>query len=76
MTEPILVERADGEDEGIVTVVVNRPEKLNALTRAMWGEAFLPGWHIRRVSYTIRDFQDKVGWHLSVRPANGLPLLR
>ncbi len=42
MTEPILVERADGEDEGIVTVVLNRPEKLNAMTRAMWsrlGEA-------------------------------------
>ena len=37
MTEPILVERADGEDEGIVTVVLNRPEKLNALTKAMWG---------------------------------------
>ena len=37
MTEPILVERADGEDEGIVTVVLNRPEKLNAMTRAMWG---------------------------------------
>ena len=37
MTEPILVERAGGDDEGIVTVVLNRPEKLNALTRAMWG---------------------------------------
>ena len=37
MTEPILVEWADGEDAGIVTVMLNRPEKLNALTRAMWG---------------------------------------
>jgi len=35
----ILVER----DGGIATVVLNRPEKLNALTRPMWkklGEAF------------------------------------
>ena len=37
MTESILVERADGAEEGIVTVVLNRPDKLNALTRAMWG---------------------------------------
>ncbi len=42
MTNTILVERADGDEEGIVTVVLNRPEKLNAMTRAMWsrlGEA-------------------------------------
>ncbi len=32
MTEPILVER----DGAIATVVLNRPDKLNALTRAMW----------------------------------------
>ena len=36
MTESILVEKADGEDEGLVTVVLNRPEKLNALTKTMW----------------------------------------
>ena len=34
MSELILVER----DGGIATVVLNRPQKLNALTRAMWGE--------------------------------------
>ncbi len=34
MSETILVER----DGPIATVVLNRPEKLNALTRAMWGE--------------------------------------
>ncbi|MGH8670218.1 MAG: enoyl-CoA hydratase/isomerase family protein, partial [Burkholderiales bacterium] len=32
MAETILVER----DGPIATVVLNRPEKLNALTRAMW----------------------------------------
>ncbi|MCH7930492.1 MAG: enoyl-CoA hydratase/isomerase family protein [Proteobacteria bacterium] len=32
MTETILVER----DGAIATVILNRPEKLNALTRAMW----------------------------------------
>jgi len=32
MAEPVLVER----EEGIVTVVLNRPEKLNALNKAMW----------------------------------------
>jgi enoyl-CoA hydratase/carnithine racemase len=32
MAEPVLVEREDG----IVTVVLNRPEKLNALNKAMW----------------------------------------
>jgi len=32
MPEPVLVER----EEGIVTVVLNRPEKLNALNKAMW----------------------------------------
>ncbi len=37
MTEPILVEWADGDNAGIVTVVLNRPKKLNALTKAMWG---------------------------------------
>lgn len=40
MTDTILVER-DGD---IATVVLNRPEKLNALTKAMWerlGDAFL-----------------------------------
>ncbi|MGE0358674.1 MAG: enoyl-CoA hydratase/isomerase family protein [Burkholderiales bacterium] len=40
MTETILVERAGD----IATVVLNRPEKLNALTRTMWGrlgDAFL-----------------------------------
>ena len=39
MNAPILVER----DGGIATVVLNRPEKLNALTRPMWrrlGEVF------------------------------------
>ena len=39
MTETILVQR----DGGLVTVVLNRPEKLNALTRPMWqrlGEVF------------------------------------
>ena len=34
MVETVLVER----DGAIATVVLNRPEKLNALTRAMWGE--------------------------------------
>ena len=34
MSELILVQR----DGVIATVVLNRPEKLNALTRAMWGE--------------------------------------
>jgi enoyl-CoA hydratase len=34
MPEAILVER----DGAIATVVLNRPEKLNALTRAMWAE--------------------------------------
>jgi enoyl-CoA hydratase/carnithine racemase len=34
MSELILVER----DGAIATVVLNRPDKLNALTRAMWGE--------------------------------------
>ena len=34
MAETIVVER----DGPIVTVVLNRPEKLNALTRAMWSE--------------------------------------
>ncbi len=34
MSELILVER----DGAIATVVLNRPHKLNALTRAMWGE--------------------------------------
>jgi enoyl-CoA hydratase/carnithine racemase len=34
MTEHILVQR----DDAIATVVLNRPQKLNALTRAMWGE--------------------------------------
>jgi len=33
MAELVLVEREDG----IVTVVLNRPEKLNALNKAMWG---------------------------------------
>ena len=40
MTDTILVLR----DEGIVTVVLNRPEKLNALTKPMWqrlGDVFL-----------------------------------
>lgn len=32
MPEPVLVER----EEGIVTVVLSRPEKLNALNKAMW----------------------------------------
>lgn len=32
MPEPVLVER----EAGIVTVVLNRPEKLNALNKAMW----------------------------------------
>jgi len=39
MTDVVLVERGDG---GIVTVILNRPERLNALTWAMWesvGEA-------------------------------------
>ena len=39
MSETILVER----DGAIATVVLNRPEKLNALTRPMWrrlGEVF------------------------------------
>jgi enoyl-CoA hydratase/carnithine racemase len=39
MDDVVLVERADG----IATVALNRPEKLNALNRAMWtrvGEAF------------------------------------
>jgi enoyl-CoA hydratase/carnithine racemase len=39
MTDVVLVERGDG---GIVTVTLNRPERLNALTWAMWegvGEA-------------------------------------
>jgi enoyl-CoA hydratase len=34
MSETILVER----DDAIATVVLNRPQKLNALTRAMWSE--------------------------------------
>jgi enoyl-CoA hydratase len=34
MSELILVER----DGAIATVVLNRPQKLNALTRSMWGE--------------------------------------
>ena len=34
MSDLILVER----DGGIVTVVLNRPHKLNALTKPMWGE--------------------------------------
>jgi len=34
MSEQILLER----DGAIATVVLNRPERLNALTRAMWGE--------------------------------------
>ena len=34
MSEQILVER----NGPIATVVMNRPHKLNALTRAMWGE--------------------------------------
>ena len=34
MDETIFVER----DGPIATVVLNRPQKLNALTRAMWGE--------------------------------------
>ena len=40
MTDAVLVQR----DGGIVTVVLNRPEKLNALTKPMWqrlGEAFV-----------------------------------
>ena len=37
MTEYNKVEKAGGEDEGLVTVVLNRPEKLNALTKTMWG---------------------------------------
>ena len=40
MTQTILVER----DGGIATVILNRPEKLNALTRPMWrrlGDVFL-----------------------------------
>lgn len=37
MTPSILVEKTDGDDAGIVTVVLNRPEKLNALTQTMWG---------------------------------------
>ena len=32
MTETILVTR----DAAVATVVLNRPEKLNALTKAMW----------------------------------------
>src|SRR5262249_4129288 len=32
MAEPVLVDR----EEGIVTVILNRPEKLNALNKAMW----------------------------------------
>ncbi len=34
MAEEILIERGEA---GIVTVVLNRPAKLNALTKAMWG---------------------------------------
>ena len=40
MPENVLVER----DGAIATVILNRPEKLNALTRPMWkrlGDAFL-----------------------------------
>ena len=42
MTDTILVER----DDAIATVILNRPEKLNALTKAMWrdlGEALRAG---------------------------------
>ena len=35
MSEEILIQRGEG---GIVTLVLNRPAKLNALTKAMWGE--------------------------------------
>ena len=33
--EQILIER---DDKDIVTVTINRPEKLNALTKSMWGK--------------------------------------
>lgn len=33
--EQVLVERSEND---IVTVTINRPEKLNALTKSMWGK--------------------------------------
>lgn len=35
--DTILIERHTGHDTGIFTVVLNRPAKLNAMTKTMWG---------------------------------------
>lgn len=34
--DTVLIERGDGDDAGIVTVILNRPHKLNAFTKPMW----------------------------------------
>ena len=36
--ETIIVERGDGERQGIVTITLNRPEKRNAVNDVMWDE--------------------------------------
>ncbi len=49
MTDTILIER----DGAIATVVLNRPDKLNALTRGMWASLGETIEHCRRMTHCV-----------------------